>query len=89
MDDMNWGGEPNAALMMVTGNSGPPTLAEAAAQLGLEIDAFDPDFGVVTIDPDRNLYSVRVDASKMRDEFDPGKGPFSDPKIDHFGLPKK
>jgi hypothetical protein len=89
MDDMNWDGEANAALMMVTGKNGPPTLAEAAAQLGLEIDAFDPDFGVVTIDLDRNLYSVRVDASKIGDDFDAGKGPFSDPRIDHFGSPKK
>ena len=86
---MTWSGEANAALMMVTGKHGPPSLVEAAMQLGLEIDACDPDFGVVTINPSRSLYSVRVDASKLSGEFEAGKGPFSDPKIEHVGFPKK
>ena len=67
--------------MMVTGHGGPPSMGEAARQLGLEVDALDPDFGVVTIDPDRGFYSVRVDASKLGDDFDPDRGPFSDPPI--------
>jgi hypothetical protein len=86
---MTWSGAANAALMIVTGTNGPPTLAEAAKQLGLEIDAFDPSFGVVTVNPDRKLYSVRVDASKLSGDFEKGKGPFSDPVIMPFGQPKK
>lgn len=72
---------PKTALMTVTSPGGRPSLAEAARQLGLELDALDADFGVVVIDPEGGLYSVRVDASKVSADFDPEKGPFSDPKI--------
>ena len=87
---MTWSGAANAAIMMVTGANGPPTLSEAAHQLGLEIGACDPDFGVVTINPDRKLYGVRVDASKISGNFEKDQGPFSDPVIAPFGPdPKK
>lgn len=85
---MTWSGEANAALMIVTGKNGPPTLSEAATQLGLELDAFDPDFGVVTINPDRSQYSVRVDASRLSGAFETGRGPFSDPEIAPTGPPE-
>jgi hypothetical protein len=71
----------NYALMTVKGGRTAPSLAEAAKQLGLEEDALDRNFGVVIIDPDRGLFSVRVDASKLSGDFDPEKGPFSDPPI--------
>lgn len=78
---MTWPGAANAVLMTVKATDGPPTLAEAARQLGLEIDALDPEFAVVLISPDRGLYSVRVDASRLGGTFDPQHGPYSDPPI--------
>jgi hypothetical protein len=77
---MSSGGS-NYALMTVKGGPAAPSLADAAKQLGLEEAALDRNFGVVTIDPDRGLFSVRVDASKLSGDFDPEKGPFSDPPI--------
>ncbi|MBC7987444.1 MAG: hypothetical protein H7X93_12380 [Sphingomonadaceae bacterium] len=70
-----------AVLMTVKGSDGPPSLAEAAEQLGLPVDELDPAFGVVMVSPRRGLYSVRVAASALGDGFDPEKGPYSDPKI--------
>jgi hypothetical protein len=78
---MSWKPEGEPVLMVVTGQGGPPSMEQAARQLGVTVEALDPDFGVVIINPDRGLYSVRVDASKLGDEFDPEKGPFSDPPI--------
>ena len=64
---------------------GPPTVAAAAAHLGVEPDAIDAAFGVIPIDPKRRLYALklapgRIAAAKRR----VGKGltgPFSDPPI--------
>jgi hypothetical protein len=82
---MTWSGAANAAIMTVTGADGAPTLAEAAHQLGLDVGACDPDFGVVVIDPDRKLYGIRVDTAKITGDFEVGHGPFSDPVIAPFG----
>ena len=60
-----------------------PTLAEAARLLRVVEAALDAGFGVVEIDPDLGLYSVRVAADAVQDRQDEGgfRGPFSDPKI--------
>jgi hypothetical protein len=73
------------ALMVVNGQAGPPTIAEAAKQLGVVPADLDSEFGVVTISPDRHLYSVRVDASKLPSGGSGKSGPFSDPPISPFG----
>jgi len=78
---MSWKADTEAALMIVKGKDGPPSLDEAARQLDVAVEDLDPDFGVVAIDPDRGLYSVRVDASKLGRGFEEGQGPFSDPDI--------
>ena len=80
---------PDAALMTVRSKEGPPTLVEAARQLGVPVDAVDPHFGVVTIDPKQGLYSVQVDAARLPPEPTGGEftGPFSDPRIEPFGPP--
>ena len=61
-----------------------PSLEAAARTLGVAESALDADFGVVPIDPDRDLYTVRIDAAAVR-KLGRGKGkyrgPFSDPKI--------
>ena len=80
---------PDTALMTVRSQEGPPTLEEAARQLGVPVAAVDRDFGVVTIDPKQGLYSVQVEAAHLppgqaSDEY---SGPFSDPRIESFGPP--
>jgi len=73
-------------LMVVKGDRGAPTLIDAARQLKLPIEDLDASFGVVPVDPNRGLYSVRACA----DHLPPGesseyRGPFSDPKIEPMG----
>ena len=61
-----------------------PSIADAARLLGVEKTAIDRKFGVVAIDPDRQLYSVRVAADSLKEAPGSGeayRGPFSDPKI--------
>ncbi|MBA3811936.1 MAG: hypothetical protein H0X27_09930 [Caulobacteraceae bacterium] len=71
------------ALMVVKGDRAAPSLADAAGQLHLKIDDLDAGFGVVTIDPDRGLYSVRVRADRVEACESPDyRGPFSDPRIE-------
>ncbi|MDC7787938.1 hypothetical protein PQJ75_24545 [Rhodoplanes sp. TEM] len=83
-------GEPKTALMTVTGRGGPPTLAEAATQLGLGPADLDAGFGVVPVDPERNLFAVGVRADRVPPAA-PGqagevyRGPFSNPEIAPFG----
>jgi len=76
--------------MTVRSTDGPPTIEDAARQLGVPVVAVDRAFGVVTIDPKQGLYSVQVDAAHLpadapSDEF---SGPFSDPRIEPFGPPR-
>lgn len=71
----------DTVLMTVKASDGPPSLAEAAKQLGIAIEAIDPDFGVVLISPDRGLYSVLVDARQLPGTSDDEQGPFSNPPI--------
>jgi hypothetical protein len=70
-------------LLTVRGSSGPPDLAAAARQLGLEADELDADFGVVVIDPDLKLYAVR--SASPRAARLPGA--HADPKIEPMGPP--
>lgn len=89
-------GAPKTALMTVTGAERPPSLAEAAAELGLTVDALNPEFGVVPIDPARRLFAVEVWADRLTvpgvpvagdgatgDDY---RGPYANPEIAPFGL---
>ena len=49
----------DTALMTVEFVNGPPSLEEAAVQLGIGVDAIDPHFGVVAIDPVAGIYRVK------------------------------
>jgi len=63
---------------------GPATLEAAAASLGVEETSLDANFGIVEIDPERNLYSVMVEEDASVPDSRSGKefrGPFSNPKI--------
>lgn len=76
--------------MTVTGSNGPPSLAEAAAQLGIALSDLNADFGVVVVDPERRLYAVEVDSTRIplkESEGQPFRGPFSNPRIEPMGPP--
>ncbi|MBC6402954.1 MAG: hypothetical protein GDA39_10135 [Hyphomonadaceae bacterium] len=67
-----------------------PSIEWAAEQMSLPIDAFDEGFGIIVVDPVRNIYTVRVDSEKLPPDLpkETGlSGPFSDPKIVPFGNP--
>jgi hypothetical protein len=76
--------------MTVRSQDGPPTVEDAARQLGVPVAAVDRTFGVVTIDPKQGLYSVQVDAAHLPPEqaADEFSGPFSNPRIESFGPPR-
>lgn len=80
--------ERKTALMTVTGQEGPPSLAEAAAQLGMAVGDLDPTFGVVPVDPDRKLYAVEALADRVPpQETENYRGPYSNPQIAPFSSP--
>ena len=70
-----------------------PTLAEAAAALGLDPGELDPEFGVIATDPDRGLYAIQVRAEageRARKAIEArniggAEGIFSNPQMTPFG----
>lgn len=64
-----------------------PTLEQIANRFGFDKKDLDEDFGVVEIDPQDNLYSILVEENAVvpKEEGDI-KGPFSNPRIEPFGL---
>ena len=67
------------------------TLAKVRERLGLKSNQIDADFGVVNIDPKKNLYTVLVDEGVAESLGGSAnvQGPFSNPRIESFGPPKK
>ena len=79
------------ALMTIVADK-PPSLAEAAALLGVAVADLNEAFGVVPVDPAQGLYAVEVDADKLPAQSagdKPYRGPFSSPRIAPLGTPKK
>jgi hypothetical protein len=79
---------PGMMLMTVECPAGKPTVESVAHKLGVPLDAIDRKFGVIAVDPDRHLYSVRVRADAAAPSYDSKgnyRGPFSNPKIAPFG----
>ena len=72
---------PDAALLTVKGSRAAPTLRQAALQLDLAVSDLDAEFGVILIDPEKQLYAVRTTASGAVAH----PNAFSDPKIETFG----
>jgi len=67
------------------------TLARVCQRLNLSADEVDSEFGVVNIDPKRNLYTILVEeeAARRVSGAPEVEGPFSNPKIEPFGPPEK
>ena len=65
---------------------GPPTLRDAAAALGVAEHTLDPAFGVIAINTEKQLYTVRTIDGK--DSSGANVPPFSDPRIEPFGPPQ-
>jgi hypothetical protein len=66
------------------------TLAHVRRELDLDPSEIDADFGVVSIDPDQDLYTILVDeraVTKLGAKADV-QGPFANPRIEPFGPPK-
>lgn len=64
---------------------------ELREQLGLSAGELDEDFGVVNVDPEENLYAIMVDesAAQRLTDVPSVQGPFSNPRIEPFGPPKR
>jgi hypothetical protein len=80
----------DTVMMTVKLDAATASVAAAAAQLGVPVKNIDPTFGLVPIDPDAGLYAVKI----PRNAAPPAKGgtfrgPFSNPRIAHFGLAKR
>jgi len=67
------------------------TLSKVSKRLNLSSEEIDLEFGVVNIDPKHNLYAILVEeeAARRVSRAPKVKGPFSNPKIEPFGPPKK
>ena len=77
-----------AKVMMNIQSDQPPTLGELKERLGLREEEIDRNFGVVLIDPDDHLYTIRVEhdaAAKVLNNVAHTTGPYQDPKIEPFG----
>jgi hypothetical protein len=69
-------------LMGVVHQGGPPSLAEVALHLGVQIEDIDANYGVLLLDPEQGVYTVRVREDRIRPtSSEPYRGPFSDPDI--------
>lgn len=61
-----------------------PEFHQLAQKLNIAVADFDPEFGVVLIDPDNQLYCFMINVESLEKlSSDSGvQGPFSNPKIE-------
>ena len=80
-----------AKVMMTVQSPTPPSLADLQERFQLQASDLDAAFGIIEIDPDLQLYSFMVEESKSHLVTGMGnkdvQGPYSNPKIETFGLP--
>jgi hypothetical protein len=59
-----------------------------AAHLGVSVDSLDKEFGIVNVDLENKIFSYQIDEAvldKLRKDSN-YNGPYSNPKIEPFGL---
>ncbi len=65
------------------------TLEQAMRRLDLDQEEVDTGYGLVLIDPDQDLYALRVtEAAARRIDPEAAGGPYSDPRIEPYGPPR-
>lgn len=82
---------PRTVMFDITWTDGTPTLDEIRRSLGLRAEDMDETFGVMQIDPDQPVFTIRLD-EHAAERIDPERrgdlrGPMSDPPIEPFGPP--
>jgi hypothetical protein len=82
-----------AEVLITVRLAAPATLEAAMRRLGLTEDEVDTAYGLVPVDPGRNLYVLRVTEDAGRRVGDSGDGaadggPYSDPPIEPYGPPR-
>ncbi len=82
-----------AEVLITVRLAAPATLEAAMRRLGLTEDEVDTAYGLVPVDPGRNLYVLRVTEDAGRRLGDSGAGaadggPYSDPPIEPYGPPR-
>ena len=71
--------------MTFTANSEYPTLADAAAAVGVKVEDCDADYGVVVIDLSKRLFSIMSRSCHTKNpDGTPFAGPWSDPRISSY-----
>ncbi|MEU9836537.1 hypothetical protein AB0D67_33805 [Streptosporangium sp. NPDC048047] len=76
-------------MLLVTVRLAPQaTLEQAMRRLKLSEKDVDTGYGLVLIDPGKDLYGLRVSEAAAR-RIDPsaGGGPYADPRIEPYGPP--
>ena len=78
-------------LMSIETSAAPPTPESVRRRFALGANELDAAFGVVPVDPDAGIYTVRVEEAALPRMGSRGgwvvSGPFSDPRIAPFPLP--
>lgn len=78
-------------MMTVRGLAENPSVEDVAKLLGVPVTAIDAKFGVIIVDVERHICTVRVDSDQLPKDTDQPEGvsgPYSDPKIAPFGTPE-
>ncbi len=81
------------SMLMMTVQLDPreASLANVRRKLQLARNEIDPNFGVVSLKPEENLYAILVDeaASARLAGTEGVVGPFANPRIETFGTPER
>ncbi len=68
-----------------------PSIDVVAEKLNVTASAIDTKFGIILVDLERHIYTVRVDKDQLPKDMPQSEevsGPYSDPKIAPFGTPE-
>lgn len=68
-----------------------PSIEFVAKKLNVTVSAIDAKFGVILVDLEHHIYTVRVDKDQLPKDMQQSEGvsgPYSDPKIAPFGTPE-